>query len=158
MTIELTEPNGLEAELASSHENLVFFPRKVDSNGRYQHESSAITIRKLLREQGIDAEVAEGDAGRSDIQENAFELILPVIFVGAACATANPHVYTILINVLSSYIYDFFQGIQDDKKVRASFVVRKANGQLTKIRYSGPPEQFKDIKDIIEAERDDDRE
>lgn len=148
----VTQEEEKIAELATT--GIAFGPRYVAEDGTALFESSAYTLSKILAEENIVTSRIVPNEEEGEINENAFDLLLPVIVISGTFLSENPHLVSLSINLISSYVHDFFTGIRGEKTVKCKILI-KGKKTTKKIYYEGPPEQFKDVKDILDAASDD---
>jgi hypothetical protein len=140
--------------------SLVLLPRNFEianSKSELIHESNALTIRVLLRQNGINETKLEEKGERFPcIQEKAFgEWIAPAIFISADLLQKNPIIVSIITNIISEYLADLLKGIPiNSRKVKLSIVLETKNGNYKKVEYEGPPDKLKDLPKIIERLKD----
>jgi hypothetical protein len=132
---------------------LAFGPRYLDEDGTALFESSTHTIIKLLRAEDVESSIVNPNGKEAEVNENAFDLLLPVIIISGTYISQHPDLVAISVNLISSYIHDFFTGVRGEKNVKCKILIKGKNG-VKKISYKGPPEQFSEIKDILEANAD----
>jgi hypothetical protein len=148
----ITEDEERFAELSCT--DIAFAPRYIDDDGVALFESSTYTISKLLAEKGIETSRIVPGESEAEINENAFDLLLPVIIIGGSFLSSNPHLVSISLSLISSYIHDFFIGIRGEKTVKCKILI-KGKKKTKKIYFEGPPEQFEQLKDLLTAADDD---
>jgi hypothetical protein len=132
---------------------LALLPRHFDtaqSKSELLHESSVIEIRRLLRQQGIIETRIEQEGEKFPyIDQKSFEWIGPTILLGAALMSQNPYVVSVLLNIISSYLFEVFRGVVGDKKVKLDIVVEQTKGKkYTRIHYEGG-EDLKGLDKVI---------
>jgi hypothetical protein len=104
------------------------------------HESEAATIRKVLKENGLDVQLLAPPTERlpSVVQRSA-DWIAPTILVGSMLWTQNPMAVSVALGVLDSYISDFFKGKRASGTVKLSFVVERSRQRTyAHVTYEGP--------------------
>jgi hypothetical protein len=121
------------------------------SKDQLRHEDTAPTIRALWNENGIEETRIEREAeGIPYIEENSFEWVGPVIFIGAAVFSSHPHVISLSLSILANYLTDYFKGRPDPRRVKLSIVVPDSrSARHTKIDYDGNIEGLKTIERIV---------
>jgi hypothetical protein len=127
--------------------DLALLPRNFDSaitKTDLLNESSASTVRKLLRQAGLKETPLEKTGERlSEISESAFQLIMPTLFVGYSLWSQNPTAVNLALNVAANYITDFFKGIKGTKKVKLEIIVERTKGkEFRKLSFEGSPDQL----------------
>ena len=159
MPIEVESFGDVEAQLEALDlrlpRELAFLPRNLletTDQDELLHESSLATLRMLFRKNGIKEDRIE-PRGQSipEIKENAFELILPTLFVSGLLLTSNPGAVNVALSVIASYATDFFKGVGGENRVRFSIVIKdKKLGRYQRYKYNGDPDGLSDFKEIVE--------
>lgn len=140
-------------------QGLAFLPRNLGdaaAQADLLHESSVTTLRILFRQSNIVEDHLEQPGQRIRVvQENAFELILPPLFVGGLLISSNPAAIDIALNVIANYVTEFFKGIGGEKRVKFSIVIEdKAAGKYRRYKYSGDPAGIKEFTQLVERTND----
>lgn len=61
-------------------------------------------------------------------------------------SNVTPHLVTIALNVISSYLTEWFKGIpKNNRKVKLSIVLETKKKEYKKIEYEGPPDGLKQL-------------
>lgn len=133
---------------------IALLPRNFEDAGSREdllHESSAPTVRILLRQAGISETPLELEGEKfPERSEKDFERwIAPIIFVSGAFLTQNPHAIALALGVISNYLTDFFKGIPSGKRVTLDVVVETSLKKYKKVHYEGPPEGLRELPSII---------
>jgi len=147
-----TEDETRIAELATT--GIAFGPRYIADDGTALFESSTYTLSKILAAEHIETSRIVPNEQEAEINENAFDLLLPVIVISWTLLSEDPHLMSLSINLISNYIHDFFKGVRGEKTVKCKILI-KGKKTTKKIYYEGPPEQFKDVKDILDTASND---
>ena len=115
------------------------------------NQSSAATLRKLWKQAGVTMTPLEKPDERiPEIQQNAFRLIMPIIFIGYSVWSQNPTAVSLALSVAANYITDFFKGIGGSKKVKLEIVIEKQQGkEYRKLSFEGPPEELPDLAKLV---------
>jgi hypothetical protein len=102
-------------------------PRNFDSaksKSDFLHEDTTPTVRSLLAEKGIIETKIEQDGDKIPyIQENCFERVGPIIFIGSLVFSENPHLISVALGVVSNFLTDYFKGRMGNKTAKLSLVV-----------------------------------
>jgi hypothetical protein len=163
MPMEVEEYVDLESRVAAlglrAPQGLAFLPRNLGDAAEQSdllHESSVTTLRVLFRQSSIVEDCLEQPGQRIRvIQENAFELILPALFVGSLLLSSNAAAINIALNVVANYVTDFFKGIGGEKRVKFSIVIKdKTTGKYKQYKYSGDPAGVKEFTKLVERTND----
>ena len=133
--------------------SLAFLPRNFDTavmRDQLLHENAVKTVRILFRENDIPEDKIEPDGYKIPcIQENAFELLLPTLFVGASVLSQQPHLLLVALNVIANYATDLFKGIPGSNKVILQVVVEdKKKKRSKKIKYKGGVDGLSEVTKI----------
>jgi len=152
MTITKEPIDQAEAELvALAKTDIAFGPRYIDGDDGV-FERSTTDVEKFFAMEGIQTSRVPHSKEYMEVLEKSAYLpcILPMIIIIGACLSQNPALVEAVITVVSNYIKDYFaQSMGSEKKVKCKIVTG-----CTKIVYEGPPEEFKEIKSILEAIKD----
>jgi hypothetical protein len=116
------------------------------------YADSADTVKKLLTQAGVPALKIDRDGEHySRAVYHSLEWIGPLILITAAAYTQDPNVISVTLNVLSNYLTDWFRGVpKENRKATLTFVKEMKDGAYKRLDYSGPPENLKDVKDILD--------
>jgi len=135
--------------------DFAFLPRNFEeavSRQELVHETLTIEIRKALREKGIKESRLEREGERyPTVLERAGDFVVPTVFI-SMFLSQNPEVLSIVINVISNYIYDFLKNkkSRDEITFSAVFEISQRKKYL-KIDYKGTESAMDKIKPIIES-------
>ena len=147
--------NEEETEMANlSLSGFSFAPRYIRDDGLAIYESSTSTLIKYFSENDIQIDKVTSNKQEAEIKENAYDLVLPTLVISATCISQNPELVNISLNLISSYIYDFFKGIGGKKKVKCKILVKDGES-VKKISYKGTPEEFKEVANILKELKND---
>jgi len=115
------------------------------------HESTAPTVRILLRQAGITetALEREGERLHQAGQKDFAEWIGPIIFVSGALLSNNPQAISVALGVISNYLTDWFKGLTSGKNVRLDVVVEAGEEGYKRISYEGPVEGLRDLPQVV---------
>ncbi len=105
------------------------------------YPESTSTILKLLQKKSIAAKLAEGQLDSVTLEDrHSMEWFGPTILFTSAAITDNPHIVSITLNVISSYLTNIFFGdrvSKDEPNADISIIIQNRNG-IKKIKYKGP--------------------
>ena len=138
----IQEPNGLtfipeNIESANSKEDLIFTESIIELNKYFKLKN--INIDSF----GVDPELLRS-------RKNA-DIYLPAILIGYSTLSENPNIVSLVLNIISSYIYDNIKGTIENKTAKIEFYIEKKKGKISKINYKGDAEGLKDLPNIIKA-------
>jgi hypothetical protein len=133
-------------------QGLSILPRNFDtakSADQLIHESTAPTIRTLLRQAGVPETKFEKEGTRiPQGSKKSWEWIGPIIFIGQEML--NDVAVPIMLNVISSYLYDIFKGHRHDAEVTLEYVVETVEQtnigekrEYKRITFKGTPNDLK---------------
>jgi hypothetical protein len=151
---DYVDVTGKAAELGCNvPSGVAILPRNFDtatSRAELIHESTATTVRLLLRESGIHETPLEEPGDRLPFMgQKAATWGGPDLYMALA-ALQDPQLLTSVIEVISAYLTDFFRGIaQDRRRAKLSVVVQTAPGSFKKVQYEGPIEGLARIPDVV---------
>ena len=140
-----------------SDETLYFLPEnlvELDSS-KFIYPETTTDLKKILKAQNISIDYLTKDRPLLRSRKGA-EWIGPTIFLGFSLWTGNPHLIGISLNILSSYLYDFFKGSAKNKEVKFDIVIEsKKNQEFQKITYEGSVEGIKSLENVIKQLKND---
>ncbi len=149
-----------ETELASTlerfglqmPENLSFLPENIEDAETVEnfiYPDTLTELRKTLRFQQVTVPTLE-DTKPKLLGRKSADLYLPSLFIGVGAILSNPNLVSVALNIVSSYVYDFFKGNPGRKTVAIDiFVEKQGDKTVKKITYKGGPEGIKDLANVI---------
>jgi hypothetical protein len=144
-SLGLSEPDGV-----------VFLPRhfaEANSVADLEYENETSTFRSLMRQGGIPVSRLErGKINFKDEQSIAF--IAPIIFITSQLIVQNPLLLDVMVNVVSSYVYDVISGTHRGDKVKMEYVVETKSGLYKRLTYEGNVDGMKELPKIIKETHD----
>jgi len=158
MTIQMYEYIDVKKRAAELQLNipteLALLPRNFDvaeSKEELLHEGSVPTIRILWQQSGVTETKLEKPGERFPYaQEKALEWLGPIIFISAFLLSENPHAISIALNMISSYLKDWFKGVPGSKKVKLDIVVEQTKVKKYKrIHYEGDAHGLNELARIV---------
>lgn len=133
-------------------ENLSFLPENIeeaDKIGDFIYPDTLTELKKTLRLQHVPVPTLE-DTKPQLLGRKSADLFLPSLFIGVGTILSNPNVVSVALNIISSYVYDFFKGNPGRKTVAIDiFVEQQGDKTVKKITYKGGPEGIKDLANVI---------
>lgn len=119
------------------------------SRSELRQQVEADTVRTLLRINGIHHEEVFGREHQpAYLEQYAHEWFGPTIYVAFGMMSSNPDIISIVTNLISNYLYDFFKG-KTKGKVSLNVIYENADGTCKRIEYSGTAEGMNAIPKII---------
>lgn len=138
-------------------EGIAILPRNLataTTRDELVHESSTLTVRKLLREAGIDEDNLEADCDQwLYAQENDVTWIGPVVLFMGATVSQNPQIIAVTYGVIANYLTDLFKGTVGRRHVRLKTVLEKTKTKkFVEFNYEGDPEGLNNyVKTVMKA-------
>ena len=134
--------------------SIALLPRNFEtakSKDELIHESTTPTVRTLWRQNAITESLLEKPMEKFPVvDEKEFEWISPTIFIPAMLISQNPHLITVALNVISSYLADWFKGIlRINRKVKLSIITETKSGSNKRIEYEGTEDGLKNLPKVI---------
>ena len=122
-----------------------------DSKDDLVYEDAVLTVRKLWRQAGITETKLEKEEEKFPYkQRKSFEWVAPTIFVSASLLSQNPDFVSIALNVISTYLTDYFKGVVGHKTVKFDIVVEQDEQRKSKrIQYEGSLEGIDKLIEVI---------
>lgn len=116
-------------------------------------EGNADTVRTLLRNAKLTETPLEAPGERfPSIQENDFTWVGPTLFVSASLLSENPIFVNIALNIVSTYLTDFFKGIAGSRSVTFDVVLEKTRTKkCVRIHYDGTAEDFAQFANTVDG-------
>jgi hypothetical protein len=132
---------------------LALLPRNfdsADSKADLLYDNSADTVRKLLREAGArETPLETDDEEFSTLDNKAFEVIAPVLFVSAMLMTNNPGAVSIATGVMSNFATDLLRGVPGARSVKLDVIVQKPDKTCKKVKYDGPVNGLAELPPVL---------
>lgn len=114
----------------------------VESSDKLVVRGEATTLRKVLRQGGVEVAILEGpNALIGFVHNKSHDWAMPALLFTAEAIRTNPDLVSVVVDLVKAYVTDMFKGLWRDKQIKAEIVVetRKA-GTFQKITYEGGPE------------------
>lgn len=122
---------------------------------RQTAESS--TVKTLFRNANVPyVEVFKNEKRLPYVHNNAFEWVVPTLFVSASLLSQNPSAISIALSVIANYATDFFKGMSKEASVKLDVVIETTKTKKCKrISYEGTPEGLRALADVIRESSND---
>lgn len=131
---------------------LTFIPENVETAltvDDFIFTDTLTDLKKTLRLQQVDVSVL-GDKKPQMHARKSADIYLPALFVSGTALLANPHLISVALNLVSSYVYDFFKGTTGRKTVSFEIYIDAEGDRKTKkIIYKGDAEGIKNLTNVI---------
>jgi hypothetical protein len=136
-----------EKELCFLPENLL----EAENTSDFIYSETSTDLRKALKKDNVSIDYLTNDKPLLRSRKNA-DWFGPIILIGFYTLTNNPYLISVTLNVLSSYLYDFFKGTIGERNVKFEVIVEsKKKKEYQKIKYEGPVDGIPELEGIIKA-------
>lgn len=108
------------------------------------HQDEAITIRKVIKEEGIEETPIDEYVSLNIYHTRSAEIAGPIIYFSAEFIANNWGNITAIILAIRSYFV-----ARNAKNISMEFYCETDNEQSTVVKYEGPPENLGDVTDAI---------
>jgi len=113
------------------------------------HASSAMTVRVLLREAGLEETRIEPAGVKFPSEhEKAADWIGPTIFCSALLLSQNPQAVQIALGIIADYLADLFRGTLGRAKSTLCVVVKSPKG-YRRIHYEGGHKGLSEVRETV---------
>jgi hypothetical protein len=150
--------NGTFNFLEDSNSNLIFLPEnlnEIQDSSKFIYPETTTDIRKIFKKENIIIDYLTSDKPILRSRKSA-DWFGPTIFIGFSILSQNSNLINISLNLLSSYLYDFFNQSISKKKVKFHVVIEnKKNKEFRTISYEGPVDGIKELAGVIKEFRND---
>lgn len=134
--------------------DICFIPENLseaESCTDFIYSETTTDLRKILNKNNIPIEYLTDDKPLLRSRKYA-DWFGPTILIGFYTLTNNPHFIGVTLNLISSYLYDFFKGTIGESKVKFELIVEsKKKKEFQKINYEGSVDGISELEDIIKA-------
>ncbi len=133
---------------------LSFLPENIETAKKkddFIFTESMVELNKYFKLGHLKLDVLGGDTELYRSRKNA-DIYLPAIFFSLSVISENPELVSILLNILSSFIYDNLKGTIGKKTAHVELHIEsREKGKVKRIDYNGDAEGLKELKNIIKA-------
>lgn len=141
----------------ASDSGVILLPLNFDSAAsitELRHAATTSTVKKLLLQSGVPLhDLLERSQRPPYIKNKSADWVFPTIFISTSLMANNPTATSIVLNVVSSYIYEMLRHAPGrDRTAKLSVVVEQQNGKgrtYKSINYEGPATELKTLEDSI---------
>lgn len=134
--------------------SLCFLPenlKSIDDSYDFIYSETTTDLKKTFKGENIEISYLTNDKPLLRVRKSA-DWIGPTILIGLSTISENPNMIGITLNVLSSYLYDFFKGTSNPKKVKFDIVIEsKKKKEYQKISYEGNIEGIEKLETVIKS-------
>jgi hypothetical protein len=133
-----------------NNNDLIFLPENIEDDAlQYVYAESTSDIKKVFRANNLAAFYLCSDKPKLRARKSA-DWFGPALFINFAILSQNPDLINVTLNLISSYLYDFFKGSPQNKKVKFEIVVQNEQGNsFQKINYEGHIDGIKELDAVI---------
>ena len=122
------------------------------------HSNQTSAVRKLWRMAGLHETKIDPEGERFPEQHlRSFEWLGPTIFVGASLAIQDQNTISIALNIISTYLTDFFKGTPKSSHVVKFDVVQEEEIEgyysYKKFSYEGSVEGVRELESFLESQQ-----
>ena len=119
------------------------------------HEDTAPTMRAVFQEVGLTVTLVEPENGRLPyVEENSMEWVGPILLIGTAIYSGNPHAINVALGLISNYVTDYFKGRLGKKRAKFDLVIPIPNtDKYAKIKYDGEIDGILGLEKLIKEIR-----
>ena len=103
-----------------SNSKLIFLPdnlNEIQDSSKFIYPETTTDIRKIFKKENINIDYLTSDKPILRSRKSA-DWFGPTIFIGFSILSQNSNLTNISLNLLSSYLYDFFNQSISNKKVK----------------------------------------
>lgn len=155
------EPYNQLVDSISKHDidlgqEVYFIPENViesDKTSDFIYSETTSDIRKIFRKNNVPIHYLTEDKPLLRSRKGA-DWFGPTLLIGFSVLFNNPHLIGIILNLISSYLYDFFKGKIGDKSVKFEIVIEyKKRKEYKKIKYEGSIEGIAELEKVIKSSK-----
>lgn len=154
-----TEPYNQLVDSISKHaidldKGVYFIPENVfdtEETSNFIYSETTSDLRKIFKKENVQVHYLTEDKPLLRSRKGA-DWYGPTLLFGLSVIVDNPHLIGISLNLVSSYLYDFFKGKIGDKSVKFEVVVEcKKKEEFKKINYEGPVEGIAELAKVVKS-------
>lgn len=146
--------NSLKKLSILSFPELAFIPENLDTSEKvdeFIYTESIIELNKYFKASSIKIESLGGEPKLLRSRKNA-DIYLPAIFIASSVLSENQNTISVILNIISSFIYDNLKGTIGKKNAKVElYIEKKEKGKTSKIEYNGDAEGLKNLEKIIKS-------
>lgn len=118
-------------------------------------ENSTASIKKLLNENNFNIDIFANDKEVVYKDNRSIDWVIPTILITSTMITQNPLLISMLINIISSYVYDIFKGRSKDPTVKTKIIYKdEEKKKYFQCDYEGVNSGLGEINKILETLND----
>ncbi len=138
--------------LNEKKDSLVILPVNFTDDAEFYFRAEGKNLIKYADSQGIKVfDGKEEDFKSKYILTESIEWIGPIIFISSTFLAQSPEGVSIALNLISSYLFEFFRGDRSQVKCEFELIVQKTETEFKSLKYKGEKLSSEDIQGIIKA-------
>lgn len=147
-------PNKLNLFNFDSNNSFYFIPENINEeleSTKYIYPESTTDIRKMLKSENITIEYLTSDKPLLRSRKSS-DWFGPTLLITYSLLSQNSTLIGISLNLISSYLYDYFKGSTESKQVKFEIILEsKKKKEFKKIKYEGSIEGIKELESVIKG-------
>ena len=147
-------PNKLNLFNFDSNNSFYFIPENINEeleSTKYIYPESTTDIRKMLKSENITIEYLTSDKPLLRSRKSS-DWFGPTLLITYSLLSQNSTLIGISLNLISSYLYDYFKGSTESKQVKFEIILEsKKKKEFKKIKYEGSIEGIKELDSVIKG-------
>ena len=113
-----------------------------------QHVESD-TVRTLFKQHNVSyVEIFDEDSHPLYLEQYGSEWFGPTLLIPVALLTDNPDVLTVILGLITNYLYDLFRGSNADK-ANLDVVLQKSDGSCNRVHYTGSVDGLDAVDKVV---------
>lgn len=143
--------NKLKQLNFGSNSTLFFIPENITENidsSSYIYSETTTDIKKSFKSENILVEYLTKDKPLLRARKSA-DWFGPTLFITYSLLSENSTMIGISLNLISSYLYDYFKGTVGAKKIKFEIIIENEKDGYQKINYDGSIEGIKELENVI---------
>ncbi|MFK7050202.1 hypothetical protein FLACOL_00169 [Flavobacterium columnare] len=132
---------------------LTFIPENIETANNKEdliYTESVIELQKYFKINNLNINPLGGEPELYRSRKNA-DIYLPAIFIAYSTLSENPNIVSLVLNIISSFIYDNIKGTIGRKTAKIELYIEKKKGKISKLKYKGDAEGLKNLEEIIKG-------
>lgn len=122
---------------------------------KYLYPKTTGTIIKLLKNNNIPIIYGCDKNNICYADNRSIDWVSPIIVVTAGMLLQNPTLNSVIINLISNYLYDLFKGKTDTPTIKFNYIYKDSK-KCKKVKYEGNIEGLLEIPELIKKVQDSD--
>jgi len=148
--------NLFELRQINSDKQLCFLPENLaetESSSNFIYSETTTDLRKIFKKENITIDYLTENKPLLRSRKSA-DWFGPTILIGLSALIENPHIVGITLNLISSFLYDFFKGTIRERKVKFEIVIENEKSKdYQKVVYEGTVDGIPELEKVIKSMR-----